>query len=112
MKLLSESSTSTASVPGSPGSDVTISYPNPYSGFSGLHDNSKILSFMHRMGHSADSILQLSRELLSQLEGVLDKAQILWVQVDTAPSSWDIPIEHSKIPTLCYKQSIRIIDPD
>ncbi len=31
---------------------------------------------------------------------MLDKAQLLWGQVDSAASSWDIPIEHSNIPSL------------
>jgi hypothetical protein len=52
------------------------------------------------MGHSTDSILKLSKKLLYQHDGLLVTAQLLWVQVDMAPSSWDISIQHWDIPSL------------
>ncbi len=43
----------------------------------------------------------LSREFQALLAGVLAKANLLWNKIDSAPSAWNIPIEHSNIPTLC-----------
>ncbi len=74
-------------------------------------DNSEIISLMQRMDHLAHSILQFLREFQALLDGVLAKANLLWYKIDSAPSAWDIPIEHSKHSYALSKHYIRIVHP-